>query len=71
MELWARKRAVEGKGFPYEFIFNFDDESYKYTAIDTLDKNIFEECMIIDSNECIMYVEFEKPLVKKKVRKQC
>ena len=65
-ELWGRKRAINGVGSPYEFIFNFEDEMYSYTAIDTLDKNIYQECMIIDSNECVMYVELEKPLVKKR-----
>lgn len=65
MQLWARKRKIEGRGQPYEFIFSFEDERYSYTAIDTLDKNIYQECMIIDNNECVMYVEFDKPLVKK------
>lgn len=66
MQLWARKRKVEGRGQPYEFIFNFEDERYSYTAIDTLDKNIYGECMIIVNNECVMYVELEKPYVKKR-----
>ena len=66
MELWARKRPIEGRGQPYEFIFEFNDTNYSYTAIDTLDKNIYQECMIIDNNECVMYVEFEKPYVKKR-----
>lgn len=69
MQLWARKRKVEGRGQPYEFIFSFEDERYSYTAIDTLDKNIYQECMIIDNNECVMYVELEKPYVKKKNKK--
>lgn len=66
-ELWARKRKIEGRGQPYEFISQFNDINYSYTAIDTLDKNIYEECMIIDNNECIMYVKLEKPFVKKRV----
>ena len=70
MQLWARKRKIEGRGQPYEFIFEFNDLNYSYTAIDTLDKNIYQECMIIDNNECVMYVEFEKPFVKKKFRKK-
>ena len=64
--LWARKRPIEGRGQPYKFIFNFEDERYSYTAIDTLDRNIYQECMIIDNNECVMYVELEKPYVKKR-----
>lgn len=65
-ELWARRRKIEDKGFPYEFIFSFEDERYSYTAIDTLDKNIYQECMVVNNNECAMYVEFEKPFVKKR-----
>lgn len=66
--LWARRRAINGVGFPYEFIFNFDDESYKYTALDTLDRNIYQEAMIVRGNDCIMYVELQKPYVKRKVK---
>lgn len=40
--LWARKRAVNGVGYPYEFIFNFDNEEYKYSALDTLDREILK-----------------------------
>lgn len=65
-ELWARRRKVNGVGFPYEFIFNFDNEYYKYTALDTLDHSIYEEAMVLRGQECILYVEFEKPLVLKK-----
>ena len=66
--LWARKRAVNGVGSPYEFIFDFYDESYKYSALDTLDKNIYQEAMVVRGNDCIMYVELEKPYMKRKVR---
>ena len=62
-ELWAKKRPVEGRGFPYEYIFKFINEEYKYTAIDKLDRSIYEEAMIIRDNACILYVEFEKPFV--------
>lgn len=62
-QLWARKRPMEGVGFPYEYIFSFDNEDYKYTAIDTLDRNIYGEAMVLNNQECILYVEFEKPMV--------
>ena len=68
-ELWARRRKVEGKGFPYEFIFNFDNPNYSYTAIDTLDKNVYQECMVTNNGDCLIYTEFEKPFVKRKVGK--
>ena len=67
-ELWARKRAVNGVGSPYEFIFNFDNEEYKYTALDTLDREIYQEAMIVKENSCIMSVEWEKPFVKRMVK---
>lgn len=65
-ELWARKRVINGKGYPYEFIFNFENEDYKYTAIDTLDRNIYCEAMITQYGRCVLYREFEKPLVYRK-----
>ena len=67
-ELWARKRPVEGRGFPYEFIFNFNEESYNYTAMDILDRSIYQEALIVKSvdNSCVMYREFEKPMVLRK-----
>ena len=69
-ELWGRRRAINGVGSPYEFIFNFDDESYKYTALDTLDRNIYQEAMITKDNSCVMYVEFEKPMPKKMIKEK-
>lgn len=67
MELWARKRPIEGRGQPYEFIFSFEDERYSHTAIGTLDRNVYQECMVVgNDNQCIMYVELEKPFVKKR-----
>ena len=64
-QLWGRKRPTEGVGFPYEYIFSFDNEDYKYTAIDTLDRSIYGEAMVVRGNDCIMYVEFEKPYIYK------
>lgn len=67
-ELWGRKRPVDGIGHVYEFIFSFDNEDYKYTALDTLDRSIYKEAMIVRGQDCILYVEFEKPLVLKRKR---
>ena len=65
-ELWAKKRPVDGIGYPYEFIFSFNDESYKYTALDMLDRDVYQEAMIVRENDCIMYVELEKPYIKRR-----
>ena len=65
-ELWAKRRIIDGVGSPYEFIFSFNDESYKYTALDMLDRDIYQEAMIVKGNDCIMYVELEKPYTKRR-----
>ena len=69
-ELWGRKRVVNGVGSPYEHIFNFDNEDYCFTALDTLDRNIYQEAMITKDNSCVMYVEFEKPYVKRMIKEK-
>ena len=69
-ELWGRKRVVNGVGSPYEKIFTFDDINYCYTALDTLDRNIYQEAMITKDNACIMFVEFEKPYVKRMIKEK-
>ena len=67
-ELSARKRKVNGKGFPYEKIFTFDDINYCFTALDTLDRNIYQEAMIVNNGSCVMYREFQKPYVKRMIK---
>ena len=65
-KLWARKRPVDGLGSPYEFITSFENEVQKYSMMDNLDRSIYKEAMITDSNsKCIMYREFESVQVKK------
>ena len=59
-ELWARRRPVDGRGFPFEFIFNFDNEDYCFTALDTLDRDIYQEALIVKEQRCIMSVEWEQ-----------
>ena len=65
-ELWAKKRPIEGRGYPYEFITWFYNEDMKYCLTDKLDRNIYMECMVVKDNRCIFYREFEKPLIFKK-----
>lgn len=59
-ELWARRRPVDGRGFPFEFIFNFDNEDYCFTALDTLDRDVYQEALIVKEQRCIMSVEWEQ-----------
>jgi len=64
-ELWAKKRLKDGRGHPYEFITSFYDINEKYYITDQLDREIYEECMVIENNRLIFYREFQKPLTRK------
>ena len=64
-ELWAKKRVKDGKGNSYEFITSFYDINEKYYMTDQLDREIYEECMVIQNNRLIFYREFQKPLTRK------
>lgn len=68
-ELWAKKRSINGYGQPYEWICNFYDEQEKYYMTDTLDRNIYEECMVVKNNRLIFYKEFELYEPIKKIRR--
>ena len=69
-ELWARKRPINGYGNSFEFICPFDDYNYRFTAIDSLDRDVYQEAMIINEQQmCVMYVEFDKELKRKRERK--
>ena len=63
--LWAKRRPVEGVGSPYEFIISFEREEEKYYFTDQLDRNIYQECMVVKDNRCIFYREFDLPYVLK------
>lgn len=67
-ELWARRRPVDGKGYPYEFICRFDRQEQFYYLTDQLDRSVYEECMIVKDNQCVFFREFEKPMVYRKVK---
>lgn len=64
-ELWAKKRLKDGRGNPYEFITDFEDINEKYYMTDQLDREIYEECMVIENNRLVFYREFQKPLTRK------
>lgn len=64
-ELWAKKRLKDGIGKPYEFITRFNNIEEKYYMTDQLDREIYEECMVIENNRLIFYREFQKPLTRK------
>ena len=64
LSLWARNYNTKR----YEFIKNVSYEN-RFFEMDELDKNKYYEAMIVNEyQECIMYQEFEKPKILRKVR---
>lgn len=69
-ELWARKRPINGLGMPFEFICRFEDYNYRFTSLDLLNRDVYQEAMIINEQQmCVMHVEFEEVLKRKRDRK--
>lgn len=67
MELWAKKRPIEGYGQKYEFITHLDLQQI-YSETDKLDREVYQECMVIEDQRCIFYREFEKTYVKRRIK---
>lgn len=75
-ELWARKRPIDGKGHKYEFVTSFMEEYLAQTKMDTLDRNVWQEAMVVKrakkeiDNDIIMFREFDRPYqyTKKRTR---
>ncbi len=64
-EIWARKRPVNGVGYPFEWICNFENEQAKFYLTDQLDRNIYAECLVMEGQRLVFYREFEKPYTRK------
>lgn len=67
--LWAKRRPIEGRGYPYEYITSFSNIDQRFYITDQLDRNVYMECMVISGEQCVFYREFEKPYVYKLRRK--
>ena len=67
-ELWAKKRPLERKGNQYELVDTFYDEQQKNFMIDSLDRSIYMEAMVIKDKVCILYREFPKPIILTKIK---
>ena len=64
LSLWARNINTKR----YEFIKPVSYEN-RFFEMDQLDKNKYYEAMIVNEyQDCIMYQEFEKPKILRKVR---
>lgn len=64
-ELWAKRRPIKGKGFQYEWICNFERFEQSFYMMDQLDRNIYQECMVLNENTPIFYREFTEHKKKK------
>ena len=61
-EIWARKRNDNGRGGgKFEWICNFENEQAKFYLTDQLDREIYEECLVMEGRRLVLYREFEKP----------
>lgn len=61
-ELWAKRITTQR----YEHIQDFDDDKMFYTLKDNLDKNIYQEIIILENKELKLYLELNKEKVLKK-----
>lgn len=63
-ELWGRKRSKDGIGYPYEFISKFYGKEQVDYMISSVDKEEYQEVMIVSDNHLVKYVEFHsyKPM---------
>ena len=52
----------------FEYISTFENKEQKYSEIDKLDRNIYQEAIVVNEQGCELYMEFDKPFVKKLVK---
>ena len=69
-EIWAKRRPVQGKGSPFEYITSFYNFDKRFYLTDQLDRNIYQECLVVNNNVCVFYREFEIPYTYKLRRKK-
>ena len=59
-ELWAKKRPINGAGDTYHKILEFEREEQKYYMMDKIDRDKYQEAIIMEGNRLVMYREFEE-----------
>lgn len=66
----GRRRSIKGFGRPFELICKFDDFNYRYTALNIINKEEYQEALIVNEEQrCIMYIEYETVRnVKKRIK---
>lgn len=59
-ELLAKKRVIDGVGDTYHKILEFEREEQKYYMMDKIDRDKYQEAIIMEGNRLVMYREFEE-----------
>lgn len=52
--LYARQREKPN----FEYINTFENKEQKYSEIDKLDRNIYQEAIVVNEQGCELYMEF-------------
>ena len=63
--LYAKKREKP----QFEYITTFENKEQKYSEVDKLDPNTYQEAIVVSEEGCELYVEFEKPKVYRRMIK--
>ena len=69
-ELWAKRRAINGVGDTYHKILEFEREEQKYYMMDKIDREEYQEVIIMECNRLVMYREFEEQHIITRVRRR-
>ena len=66
-QVLGHKRKIELNQKPYDVICEFEDLIQLYYMMDKVDKNIYDEILVIDidTNELVASRNLEKPLVRR------
>lgn len=69
-ELWAKKRPINGVGDTYHKILEFEREEQKYYMMDKIDRDKYQEAIIMEGNRLVMYREFEEQHIITRTRRK-
>lgn len=67
-QVLGHKRRLQSNDKPYEVVCEFDDLEQLYYMMDKVNRNIYDEVLVIDTetNQLIASRDLERPLIKKR-----
>lgn len=65
-ELWARRRNGEGLGSSYECLETFNRKEEVFYRLDCVDKEEFQEAIVLLDGKCVLYKVFELEVRRKR-----